>query len=102
MNYLPINDNKVKQHLLKLIDFLFENVINEGGDGDALWYSRFYDVKDIFILVQEYNNKLKFPWKVELDETTIHWYDNQEAVVITNDEKTYNEWPSWGIIVVKN
>jgi hypothetical protein len=93
MKYLSANNNK--EHILKLIDLLYNECLSAGGDGDALWYSRYYDVNDILPLVQEYNSKLKWPWKIELKDTHINWGDNQEWITITNSEEYYDASPFW-------
>lgn len=66
-------DEEDKAHVLKLIDFLYCEVLRAGGDGDAIWYSKYYNVKDLFPLIKEYNEKLKFKWKcLELGEKDIY------------------------------
>lgn len=89
-------DEESRPHLLKLIDFIYNEVGRAGGDGDALWYSRFYEIKDIKALVEEYNEKTRFPWEVKTDgDNTLHWGTNQEWVIITNNEEEYNLAPGW-------
>lgn len=101
MNYCSI-DAEQKQHLLKLVDFLYLEVISSGGDGDALWYSKHYDIKDILPLIQEYNSNLKFKWLVEYDEgrKLISWWYDQECCLITNNEEIYKNAPSWQQILI--
>ena len=94
-NYCKIEEMGSREHLMKLIDFIYNEVLSSGGDGNAFWYSRFYNVADLLPLVKEYNDKLKFPWKVEFTEKTINWGDNQEWAVITNDEDLYKMAPDW-------
>ncbi|MEK6880703.1 MAG: hypothetical protein AABY22_13885 [Nanoarchaeota archaeon] len=103
MSYCSIN-NENKQHLLKLIDWLFNEVISSGGDGDALWYSKYFDVKDILNLIKEYNEKLEHKWRIDFDETRklISWWDDQESVLITNNEEIYKSAPSWSQCIVVN
>ena len=75
-----------KTSILKLIDYLFNNVRDEGGDGDALWCSRFFDIEDIFILVKEYNNNLlEQKWDLKLENDMITWWLDQSYIQITND-----------------
>ena len=70
---------------------LYTSVIQEGGDGDAIWYSRFYDINDIYKLVEEYNNKTPEPiWKLSIENGEIRWSDNQEWIIITNREFFYD------------
>jgi hypothetical protein len=90
MNYLPLSKFEDKQHILALVDFIYHNVIEEGGDGDAIWYSIYYDVKDIKLLIEEFNSKLKFPWKVKTEGNSIQWGEDQEWVIITNDKNIYD------------
>ena len=72
MNYCNANDNK--EHIIKILDWLYEECVSSGGDGDALWYSRYYDVKDIFPILQEFNNSLVFAFKdLKLNGNTILW-----------------------------
>ena len=99
MNCCSVNGKE--DHLLKLIDFLYKDVLSAGGDGDALWYSRYYKVSDIYPLVEKYNKALKFPWKLELTDMDILWHDNQESLHITNNEQTYLQAPSWQQILIK-
>lgn len=94
MNYCSIDD---KAHILKLIDLLFNECIRASGDGDAEWYSRYYNVTDILPLVEEYNRALKFPWTVQLDKEKklIQWFDGQSGIVIHNNEDIYKSSPDW-------
>ena len=83
MTYSSVENNR--ETLLKVIDLLYNSVISEGGDGDAIWYSRFYDINDIYKLIKEYNDKLKFPWELSTKNEEIFWGENQEWIVITNN-----------------
>lgn len=94
MNYCSI-DEEQKKHLLKLVDFLYCEVCSAGGDGDSLWYSRFYNVKDLLPIIEEYNDKLKFKWKIDTDDKNIYWGEHQEGMIITNDEEKFNNSPEW-------
>jgi hypothetical protein len=50
--YTTIGTDQVP-HIKKLINWLIAEVISAGGDGDALWYSRFYSVDEIFSILKE-------------------------------------------------
>lgn len=102
MNYCTIQDEE-KQHLLSLIDFLYKEVGGAGGDGDALWYSKYYDVADIKSLIEEYNSKTPFPWEIHYDKENkrLYWGANQEGMIITNNEELYKNAPSWQQILIK-
>ena len=99
-NYCNI-DEEDKLHLLKLIDFLHFEVLSSSGDGDAFWYSRYYDIKDILPLVQEYNSKLKYPWKIDTNDKTLWMHNDQESLCITNDIELYKTVPDWSQITIK-
>lgn len=102
MTYCSI-DKDDAQHLTKIIDFLYSEVIRSGGDGDALWYSEYYNVKDILPLIEQYNNSLKFKWEIAHDEERqiINWGQGQEGVIITNDEDIYKNSPIWQQCLIK-
>lgn len=100
MQYCPV-DEKTKVHLLKLIDWLFDEIVSAGGDGDAYWYSRYYSVKDLFVLVEEYIKKDKsFSWNLELKDDKISCWRDQECLVITNKESDYLSFPTWGQVKI--
>ncbi len=103
MNYCQL-DETVKPRLMSLIDFLYHECLSSGGDGDAFWYSRFYSVDDIKPLIEEYNSKIRFPWKIYFDKEKqrIDWGKDQEWVIITNDEEMYKSVPNWIQAVIKN
>lgn len=93
--YYSVSNNK--QHILKMVDWLITEMCSAGGDGDALWYSKYYNVKDLYKLCEEYNSRLKFPYKlVWRGDKTFHITDeSNEDFVITNDENEFNNRPSW-------
>ncbi len=92
-----------KQHLLKIIDLLYNECKRSGGDGDAIWFIKYYKLEDIIPLVEEYNSKLKFPFTFQkISDKTINWGDNQEWVTFTTDEEIYNNLPGWEQMVIKN
>ncbi len=105
MNYCQIggDNGETKTHLLSLIDFLYKEALSSGGDGDAFWYSLFYNIEDIKVLIEEYNSKLRFPWEIHYDKEkqTLNWGQYQEWVMISNNEEWYKTIPSWAQIVVK-
>lgn len=90
-------DQDEKKHLLNLIDWLYQGVINSGGDGDAMWYSKVYNVNDILPLIQEYNGNLRYKWDIRFDKdnNTIEWGEDQEWIIITNSKEKYESAPSW-------
>ena len=84
-----------KDHILKLLDFLYCEVCSAGGDGDAIWYTRYYSILNIFEIVKEYNSSLKFPWDIELGETDIMWGTGEEWIHITTNQDIFDNSPSY-------
>lgn len=103
MIYCQIKDEESQKHILKLIGWLFDEVSSAGGDGDGLWYSKYYDVKDIYPLVEKFlqsDKSFKF-WALSADEKTIFASNHQEFLTITNDENLWNNAPSWQQVLIK-
>lgn len=93
-NYCSVE--KDKRHILSLIEWIWNEVKSAGGDGDALWYSKYYNIKDLFPLINEFNNSQSYSFSVcELSDNEILWWDNQESIVITNDQKRWDNKPDW-------
>lgn len=100
--YFQINEWS-KQHLEILIKWLVAEVCSASGDGDSLWYSKYYDIVDIYNLIEElqaqgkfdYPNGWKLDWELELKNGTIVWGKDQEALVITNDRESFLNSPDW-------
>lgn len=95
--YCNIDDGYSRGHLLALIEWLVNEVGSAGGDGDAIWYSEFYWINDIFTLIQEHSNKQKYKWQISFDEEKgqIFYGENQEGLLITNNKEDFDNRPSW-------
>lgn len=105
MKYTPIN-NDTKQRIFKLLECLYDEVMSAGGDGDGLWCSRFYDINDIFPIVEEFNNSQKYPWKITKEDDNDGTYilltgHIQDYIIITNSEEKFLCPPEWQQIVVR-
>lgn len=95
MSYCEIQED-VRQHIYYLINWIHNEVLSAGGDGDFLWYSEFYDVKDVFQIVNEFNENVASKWwDVTLGGETIYAGHGQEGFTITNDKTRYLNAPSW-------
>lgn len=92
---LPINDT-AKKHLFKLIEFIFDEVDSSSGDGDAIWYTKYYNIKDLYNLFIEINNLKKFKW-------TLTWHDehsfslsiDQASILVTSSKNDFDARPIW-------
>ena len=91
-NYCNIEDRD-RDHIKNLITWLYDEVISAGGDGDALWYSQYFHVDEILPIVEELNAEFKWNIKKEADYISIG--KNQEGMLITNNDKHWNEAPIW-------
>jgi hypothetical protein len=91
-------DDQNKEHLKNLLNWILNEVISAGGDGYALWYSRFYNIDEIFPIVEECN---KYEWKIEKHPDRIFWWKDQEGITITNNEQHWNDAPSWQQVMIK-
>lgn len=104
--YVTVTDIH-KERFDKLIRYMVDTVLGECGDGDAFWYSEWYNINDIYnFIVQELEPKLKeeskyFNWELELKGDTINWGIDQEGLTITNDEFLYITIPSWSQFTLK-
>lgn len=86
----------------KLIEWMYESVLSEGGDGDAFWYSKLFDIKDLKEIVEEYDRNHAIGWDVEYDEyrELFTWSKGEEGIVITNSEIEFLKKPDWVIITL--
>lgn len=82
-------------HLRRLIEWLRDDVISAGGDGDAIWYSCYYDINDIrqFILKFDLFGKHWIVDEVKDESFSIHY--GQESIFITNRQEDFDNRPSW-------
>ena len=55
-----IIDDTNKEHITTLLKWLVYEVKSACGDGDAIWYSQFYDINAILPLVEELNKDIKW------------------------------------------
>lgn len=79
-------------HIKELINWLIAEVISAGGDGDALWYSRYYHVDEILPILQEC--KL-YNFTIDKKENSILVGKDQEWFSITNNQEDWNNAPPW-------
>lgn len=84
------------EHIRILLDFLYQEVMSAGGDGDAIWYTKLYDIADIRTIIIDYNRDNNLGWDLDMiDDNTLNFGIGQEWITITNDFKTFNESPDW-------
>lgn len=93
-------DERSKPHLIILINWLFDEVISAGGDGDAFWYSRYFSTKDLLPLVEEVRIAKNLNFDIVATDDTLTCHSGQECLLITNKESTYLSFPSWGQVKI--
>lgn len=99
---LSMNDIQ-KNHINNILNVLYTACKSEGGDGNAFWYVRAYKLNNIFEIVKEYNQTLRWPFAtVELKDDGIHWGENQEWILITDKEDVYlnHRYTDWAELVL--
>lgn len=90
MNYCIIEEDS--SHIQKLIDWLIDEVVSAGGDGDALWYSRYFDVEQLLPILEKYN---KYNWTITKYDRRIILHDGQESLTVTNRQEDWDNAPIW-------
>lgn len=91
MNYCTV-DEQTKAHLIKLLEWLFDEVISAGGDGDAFWYSKNFSVADLLPLVEHVKKSKNLRWELKLDGPCIICHLGQQSLLITNEESVFPSW----------
>jgi hypothetical protein len=76
-----------KKDIMSILNFLYEKTIEDGGDGEAIWLTKFYKLEDIAKII---NSEYQTDWKVEFNYNYIYWGNDQESVVITNNNVIYD------------
>ena len=89
--YTTIGTDQVP-HIKELINWLIAEVISAGGDGDALWYSRYYHVDEILPILQECKI---YDFSIDKKENSIIVGQHQEWLIITNNQEDWNNAPPW-------
>lgn len=85
-----------KEHLKSLIDFLYKEVISSGGDGDALWYSKFFSLEDIMDCFKEYAQENNINWTFnETIDSHFNWGQEQEWITVTTSKDFFEKQPDW-------
>ena len=79
----------------QVLGLLFNSVIAEGGDGDALWLSKYESLDKLALYITEYSERNNIKWDVTIKENYIYWGTDQELVTITDDVDYFNQSPDW-------
>lgn len=83
----------------KILDLIYSSIKSEGGDGDAIWLTKYTSLDKIKELIDEYDAANNTGWHlIRENNTTLYWGDDQEWATITDDENVFNSQPSWIIL----
>ena len=75
-----------EQACINLILWLENRVLGEGGDGDAIWITRWLSVEFLLPIVEKLNSTVMNNWwTITADDVTIHLTNHQESLTITTD-----------------
>jgi hypothetical protein len=96
---LTYMDNEYR--IIKMIEFLFEEVASSGGDGDAFWYTKYFKLEQIHSIIKRINDEKDWPYSIALKEDRIDVIRSHESIEITNSEKRFRTFPSWAQIVIQ-
>jgi hypothetical protein len=97
--FVKLQDGHVG-HIESLLRWISQEVWSTGGDGDAIWISKYFDVKDILPIVQ-YMNETEWNnwWDISTGHDDIVLFNNQEGFHITNNQDF--EVPSWSQCTIR-
>jgi hypothetical protein len=89
-----------EEHLENLLRWLIDEVMSAGGDGDAIWHSKYRTIDELLPFVAKINKELNLKWTIKINETPdgnayLSWHNGQEALIITNSKKMWDNRPSW-------
>lgn len=79
----------------KILDLMYHSVIEEGGDGDAVWLSKHTKLADLIPLIVQYNIENRTNWTIENKENYLLWGFEHEYAIITNDSEFYKDQPRY-------
>lgn len=86
---------------IKILDTIYFSIISEGGDGDAIWLSRYTSLDEIKILLNKYNIEKNIDWIIEENDNHLMWGIDQEWTIITCDENFFNSQPNYITLRIK-
>ena len=87
-----------RERIDSLLGVLHAEVVSSSGDGDAMWYTRYYKLDEIEELLHHYNEENNIGWEIEryeFNDRVILWGIDQEGVIITDDAEEFESSPDW-------
>lgn len=89
-----------EEHIENLLRWLIDEVMSAGGDGDAFWHSKHKTIDEVLPFVAKIDKELNLNWTIKILETPygdpyLSWYSSQQALIITNSKKMWDNRPFW-------
>lgn len=88
-----------KEHTFKLLQFLRDEILSAGGDGDAVWFTKLFELDDIALLLKEFTALHAKEWIVTEESNDygryLTWGVDQEWAIITDSEAIFKSQPDW-------
>jgi hypothetical protein len=76
-----------EQACIDLLVWLEKRVLGEGGDGDAIWVTKWHSIEFLLPIVMKLNETVMNNWwTITTDNTTIILDNGQESLTITTDQ----------------
>lgn len=73
----------------KVLDLIHSSIISEGGDGDAIWLSKYTNLAELKKQVEAYNENKGIGWNIIDSDKYFVWGKDQECAIFTDDEEYY-------------
>jgi hypothetical protein len=67
---------------MKILEFLYEAVVNQGGDGAAVWVCEAYKLQHVCDEIVLFNRMKNTGWGLKVEKNCVIWGENQESVTI--------------------
>jgi hypothetical protein len=84
----------------KVLELIRASLESEGGDGDALWLSKYTSLEVLSELIHEFADENDIDWVLEEKGNHLLWGKDQEWVLITDDVDFFKSQPSWIILKI--
>jgi hypothetical protein len=99
MKFVKLQDGHVG-HIESLLRWIAQEVWSAGGDGDAIWISKYFSIEDILNIVNKMNEtEWDNWWEILGNGEEICLSHGQESIIITNNQDF--EVPSWSQCTIR-
>lgn len=83
------------------MDLIYNSIISEGGDGDALWLSKYTLLPELETLMEEYNKEHNTGWEIIKEKDgSLTWGTGEEWAFITDSKDFFDSQPDWIVLKI--